>query len=87
MAQAVCAIFHLFDSVSVHMIRTICRETTDGRLCKAMAHIDCHKQTPRSDCNCPSAVADGDGGDPVVDGDGEDQVVDEEAWAGASGEA
>ena len=83
-----CAIFHLFASVSVHMIRTICRETTDGRLCKAMAHIDCHKQTPRSDCNCPSAVVvDGDGGDPVVDGDGEDQVVDEEAWAGASGEA
>ena len=44
-----------------------------------MAHIDCHKQTPRSGCNCPSAVA--------VGGGVEEPVVDGAAWAGASGVA
>jgi len=46
-----------------------------------MAHIDCHKQTPRSGCNCPSAVAVGGGvEEPVVDGAG--RLLDRrQAWA------
>ena len=76
------------DTVSVHMIKVTSKKAKDGQLCTATAHIDCRKQTLRSDCNCPSVVAAGvDGEDPVVDVDGEDPVVDGEAWGGASGVA